>query len=187
MGMIILKKIKNISLVILLFGVIFLISGCSNSKKLTSNVTGTTTVKETIVDDSFDKDGSGTLSCTTDAVATDGIEVDINYVVDYKNGNILYLRSIQKVISEDELSLDLYEDAFRNIVKNYEGLKYYDVSLERNLDNVIYDIAINYDKIDTDELLSIEGEEDNIIVNGKAKLALWLELASKFGTTCVET
>lgn len=50
----------------------------------------------------------------------------------------------------------------------------------------MYDAIINYDKIDIDKLLEIEGEEDNIIVGNKAKLSLWLELAGKVGTVCEE-
>ena len=34
------------------------------------------------------------------------------------------------------------------------------------------------------QLLDIEGEEDNIIQDGEAKVDLWLELAKKFGTKC---
>ena len=35
-----------------------------------------------------------------------------------------------------------------------------------------------------EKLLEIEGEEDNIIENGKAKVEKWLTLAKKFGTEC---
>ena len=44
----------------------------------------------------------------------------------------------------------------------------------------------NLEKIDKTKLLQIEGDEDNIIEDGKAKLSLWLEMASKFGVTCKE-
>ena len=39
-------------------------------------------------------------------------------------------------------------------------------------------------KIDTDKLLEIEGEEDNIIKDGKVKLDDWLDFAEQFGTKC---
>ena len=38
--------------------------------------------------------------------------------------------------------------------------------------------------LDIDTLLAIEGEEDNIIEDGKAKVDKWLTLAKKFGTKC---
>ena len=56
--------------------------------------------------------------------------------------------------------------------------------MDRGDTTVISDITINYEKIDVEKLLEIEGEEDNIIENGKAKVEKWLTLAKKFGTEC---
>ena len=181
------RKLKKISLIILFLSFMFILTGCdAGTEENTTSVNGTTTIKETIVDDDFDEKGTGVLNCITDAIAADGIEVDISYVVQYKRGNILELRSVQRIISNDQDSLDTYEDAFKKIANNYNGLKYYDISLIRDSNTVTYDVVINYDKIDTDALLDIEGAEDNIIKSGKAKLSLWLDLASKVGTTCEE-
>ena len=181
--------LKKISLFLIVFCLILVSTGCSEEKKTESSdtdVTGTTTVKQTIVDDSFDKNGTGMLKCNTKAEAGDGIDVDLNYSVKYKNGNILELISIQKVTSDNQDSLDLYENAYKNIAKNYNGLNYYDKNIVRDSNSVTYTITINYDKIDLKELLAIEGAEDNIVKSGKAKLSLWLELAGKMGTTCEE-
>ena len=60
------------------------------------------------------------------------------------------------------------------------------IELNANSNSVTYTIYIDYDKIDVDGLLSIEGAEDNIIKRGKAKLSLWLDLAGKMGTLCEE-
>ena len=65
-------------------------------------------------------------------------------------------------------------------------MKYYDTNIVRDSNSVTYTIYIDYDKIDVDGLLSIEGAEDNIIKRGKAKLSLWLDLAGKMGTLCEE-
>ena len=50
--------------------------------------------------------------------------------------------------------------------------------------SVTSDTVINYGKIDTDKLLAIEGEEDNVIKDGKVKLDDWLDFAEQFGTKC---
>ena len=183
------KLIKKISLFLIIFCLVLVSTGCSEEKKKESSstdVTGTTTVKETIVDDDFDKNGTGMLKCKTKAEAGEGIDVDLNYTIKYKKGNILELVSVQKVASDSSDNLDIYENAYVSISKNYDGLKYYDTNIVRDSNSVTYTITINYDKIDVKNLLAIEGEEDNIIKNGKAKLSLWLELASKMGTTCEE-
>ena len=183
------KLIKKISLFLIIFCLIVISTGCSEEKKegnSSTDITGTTTVKETIVDDDFDKNGTGMLKCITKAEAGEGIDVDLNYTIKYKRGNILELISVQKVSSDNNDSLDVYENAYKNISKSYDGLEYYDTKIVRNGNSVTYTITINYDKIDVSELLAIEGEEDNIIKSGKAKLSLWLELAGKMGTTCEE-
>ena len=178
-------KINKIFMILVLSSLLIFISGCGKEKNVRTESSNDTT-KVTIVEDNFDKNGSGTLKCTTEAYAQDGVDVDLSYTVIYENGNILSLHSISKITSSDSKVLDDYEKAYRNISNNYVGLKYYDTKLVKDSNTVTYETIINYDKINTDKLLDIEGEEDNVIVNGKAKLSLWLELASKFGTTCRE-
>ena len=94
------------------------------------------------------------------------------------------MRSISRVTSKDNSKLDTYENSYKAIAANYKNLAEYKTSVIRDSNSVTYDTTINYDKIDTEKLLEIEGEEDNIIVNGKAKLALWLELAPNVGVVC---
>jgi uncharacterized lipoprotein YehR (DUF1307 family) len=122
--------------------------------------------------------------CTRDASAGTGIDVSLNYYLYYTGENINILYSEEKIISSDSSSLDEYETAYNNIKVNYNGLEYYDQEVIRGDTTVTNKITINYDKIDTDKLLSIEGEEDNIISDGKAKVDKWITLAKKFGTTC---
>ena len=50
--------------------------------------------------------------------------------------------------------------------------------------SIISDTIINYAKIDIKKLLEIEGEEDNVVKDGKVKLADWLSFAEKYGVTC---
>lgn len=180
-------KINRMIFLVLIFVCTFFLGGCSEvEKELNNDITGTTNVKETIVPDDFDNNGTGMLKCSTEAYAEEGMDVELKYTVKYKSGNILELVSVQKVITEKQDSLSVYEDAYKNIADNYVGLDYYDTSIIRDGNSVSYTAVINYEKININKLLNIEGEEDNIIKNGKAKLSLWLDLASKVGTVCEE-
>ena len=136
--------------------------------------------------DVIDSSGSGKLFCTREAFASEGIDVELTYELTYKNGYVMLLHANEKVMSDDKDSLDEYEKAYRNIAKNYEGLKYYDITITRSDNTVVNDTVINYEKIDTDKLLDIEGEEDNVIVDGKVKLTTWVSFAEKFGASCKE-
>lgn len=170
---------KKISFLIVLISCFF-ITGCGN-EDLEEKVP---VANKSSILDSIDEAGSGKLKCSREAFASEGIDVELTNEIEYENGYIMILHSIDKVISDNKESLDQYEDAYKKIAKNYEGLKYYDVTITRNSNSVTNDVVINYGKIDTKKLLDIEGEEDNVIVDGKVALETWVGFAEKFGTVC---
>lgn len=166
---------KKSSLILILVFLI-LVTGCFHKKPSTDIIKSN--------DDLNNKTGS--ITCSRKANVDEGITPTFKYNISYKDNNILVLHSIEKITSNDTNYLDQYEEAYKNINKHYKNLKYYDSKVLRTNDSVTRDTTINYEKINTDKLLSIEGEEDNIIVNGKAKLNKWLSFAKKFGTICYE-
>ena len=170
---------KKISFLIVLISCFF-ITGCGN-EDLEEKVP---VANKSSILDKIDEAGSGKLKCSREAFASEGIDVELTNEIEYENGYIMILHSIDKVISDNKESLDQYEDAYKKIAKNYEGLKYYDVTITRNSNSVTNDVVINYGKIDTKKLLDIEGEEDNVIVDGKVALETWVGFAEKFGTVC---
>lgn len=170
---------KVISLLIVLVSCFF-ITGCGN-EEVTEK---TPVVNKNSILNSIDKAGSGKLKCSREAFANEGIDVELTNEIEYENGYIMILHSIDKVISDNKESLDQYEKAYRSIAKNYEGLKYYDITITRDSNSVTNDVVINYGKIDTKKLLDIEGEEDNVIVDGKVALETWVGFAEQFGTVC---
>ena len=181
------EKIKVIKL-LFIFMVAFFIVGCSDDKKKDSTAEFSSN-QEDITDSSknrieTDTENMKKLSCTRDADAGAGIDVNLSYEVYYQGEYIQSLYSKEQVISDDQDVLDEYENAYRSIDKNYEGLKYYDTSIVRTEDSVTDETVINYGKIDIDKLLEIEGEEDNVIKDGKVKLDDWLEFTEPFGMKC---
>ena len=127
--------------------------------------------------------GKGELNCSREGSIEDG-EVVLKYNLTYKNGNIIKLTSIEEVISDDQNILTEYENAYKNIFKVYDNLEHFENTITRTKTSVTSKTVIDYDKINIGKLLEIEGEENNIIENNKAKVEKWMELAKKFGTTC---
>lgn len=188
-----LKEMGRLSKLLLICLISLLIfTGCESGEDKSNNVVNNgVNVEENSDEGNIEstKDLSskkGELSCTREATAGDGITPMFNYYIKYKNGNILELHAIEMVVSSNQENLDIYEEAYENINKNYKGLKYYDTKVVRDNNSVTRDTVINYDKIDINALLDLEGEKDNIIKDGKAKLDIWLDFAGRFGTTCVE-
>ena len=127
---------------------------------------------------------SGVIQCKRTG-SIDGASSQMFYELYYDGEYLNILHSSEQVISSDEKLLDVYEDAYKNIYKAYDGLKYYDAKVIRDKDSVVTDVTINYEKIDIDTLLDIEGQEDNVIdKDGKVRLNTWLRIAEKFGVEC---
>jgi len=153
-------KMKRISSILVLLVVVFLVSGCNVfSKKVHEHCTRTGTI---------DENSSVTLS------------YDIYYTKDRLN----QLEALEQVTSNDQEVLDKYEDAYKRIHENYKGIDGYDTSLERDENSVSSYMEIDYDEVDTSKIIEIEGEKDNIFVNGVAKVDKWKKLATQFGTSC---
>ena len=125
----------------------------------------------------------GVKKCTRTGTVTNG-STEMNYEVYYKGEYVVLLHSTEKIISDSSSVLDTYEEAYKSIFKQYEGLEYYDNKITRSSNSVTNEITINYEKIDMGKLLDIEGEEDNVIENGKVKLDTWLSFAKKYEVTC---
>lgn len=125
----------------------------------------------------------GVKKCTRTGTVTNG-STEMNYEVYYKGEYVVLLHSTEKIISDSSSVLDTYEEAYKSIFKQYEGLEYYDNKITRSSNSVTNEITINYEKIDMGKLLDIEGEENNVIENGKVKLDTWLSFAKKYGVTC---
>lgn len=167
---------KKNKIVILLIAAILLLSACeSTEKKEIETPEGN---KIIISNETKHK------HCTRKGSIGDAGEVKLNYDIYYTGEILNSLRSEEQIISNSKETLDKYEEAYRKIHVNYEGLDHYDTSVVRTDTTVTSIMVINYDMIDIEKILAIEGEENNIIENGKAKVQKWLDLAKKFGTEC---
>ena len=162
------KKIA-IGFVVVILG-LFIISGCDSSDLLSK----------------YDTSKYNLLTCSIDAEDENVDNIDISYRVYYDdkdNVQILYSDTVVEAANVKEL--DEYEKSYRNIYKAYDNLKYYDYHIKRENGKIEVVALIDYGNIDINELISIEGSEDNVLpVNGKIRLKDWKAHAEKYGATC---
>lgn len=163
---------KKSRIIICLLVLSLIVGGCGSNNKVISN--GKTVDTSKMVHE----------HCVRGATAGEGIDVSLSYDLYYTGDILNIVSSEEKVISTNQDSLTLYEDAYRKINENYVGIEYYDMDLTRGDDYVSSVVTINYDKVDIPLLISIEGEENNVFENGQAKVSKWKELADKVGTKC---
>ena len=180
------KKIGKIALLLI---AILLLAGCGKENETTTKNIQEKKTSEPSINNKTEvpesqTEGMSKLTCTREADAGSDIDVNLDYEVYYQGEYIQILHSTEQVVTDNQETLDEYENAYKGIYKNYEDLKYYDNTVKRTDNSVTSDTVINYGKIDIDKLLDIEGEEDNVIKNGKVKLDDWLEFTEKFGMKC---
>ena len=164
---------KKISIIICLLLISVILCGCEEKKKekviINNKVVNTATMEH--------------KHCTREGSATDA-DVVLEYDIYYTDDVLNLLIAKEKVISASDEVLTTYENAYNSINANYTGLTNFDVSVVRGDTSVTSITSINYDEVDVDRLLEIEGEEDNIFENKVPKVDKWLEFAKKFGTKC---
>lgn len=164
---------KNKTIFIIFILTLLVLTGCSKNKVVVNGEKVTTK-------------NMSHKHCTRSAASEDNMTTELEYDIYYTNDILNILESTEKIVSDSSSILDEYESAYKNINQYYDNLKYYDTNVERTNNSVLRRTTINYDKIDIDKLISIEGADDNIIEEGKAKVQLWLDLAKKFGAKCEE-
>ncbi len=186
-------KKRNLSKLFLVLLTVVLLTGCN--EKETENINQSVPAKEdTIIESSAgtekieipaeDIEGLQKITCSREATGEDDSDVELNYELYVDGDYIQILHSMEEIITDDQDILDEYENAYKGIYEHYKDLEYYDTSVIRTENSVTNDTVINYGKIDTDKLLEIEGEEDNVIKDGKVKLDDWIDFAEQFGTEC---
>lgn len=161
---------------IILFIFVLLMCGCSSEEKV-----------EGINNSLYKTDGLSHLSCTKNAeVEDDNTTVSIHYDLYYdKDEYLKILRSEESIKSTNKEILNTYEKAYNDVYSVYKGIKYYDNVVKREDGSVTSITYINYGKVDIDQVMEIEGEEDNVTVtDGKIKLSDWKSFAKRYGTTC---
>lgn len=122
--------------------------------------------------------------CTRGTTKQNDMETNLSYDLYYTGEVLNLLKSEEKIISASDEKLTQYENAYKKIKEKYNGLEYYDFTVTRTDTTVTSSMVINYDKVDIERLLEIEGSEDNIIEDGVAKVDKWITLAKRFGTKC---
>lgn len=162
-------KMKKI-IVFLLASLLFL-AGCEDKEKIV--IDGETVDTKEMVHEHCTRQGT-----------LEGGEVSLNYDIYYTGDKLNLIRSVEKVISASDEILDGYENAYKTLHEHYKNIDNYEAEVIRGDTTVTSTILINYDKIDIQALIDLEGEEDNIFENKEPKVSLWKEFAEKLGTSC---
>lgn len=163
---------------ILLIG-IFILTACSTEDNSQRN-----TINDSTSSENNNQNEIIHEYCTRSGNAGDNATAELTYDIYYVGDVLVKLSSREKVTSNDTKILDTYENAYKKIHSYYKELEYYETNVVRENNSVASIMNIQYDKINIEMLISIEGAEDNIFENNIPKVSKWKEFAKKLGTKC---
>ncbi len=142
---------------------IFLLSGCG-------------TTEET-------KEPSKKMIC--ESKATQGnVKMDLHYEVSYYKENVQKVETKEILTSNSTETLEGYQKTIQNIYKNYDGIDYYNYDIQLEGNTLTSTVSIDYEKVDTNKLLSVDSSTEQLIKNGKVKLEDIKKVYESVGATC---
>ena len=110
------------------------------------------------------------MVCTR-TVNMNNVEMDLRYEVYYEGDNVNKVQSTEKVISDDEATLQTYQDQVESIYSNFDNVEHYNYEVSIEGDTLTSTTDIDYTKIDMDQLLEIDSSVEQLLNdNGKIDL-----------------
>lgn len=126
------------------------------------------------------------INCKIDSVPADSIKVKRTYKIYYKKKLVKRTESEDIITSDDKDLIKKYSTAYQSLANRYQDINDYDFTVKTKKDKVIVRINIDYDKVDVDKILEIEGKDDNIFTGKKVYLDKLLKWTEEHGITCEE-
>lgn len=124
------------------------------------------------------------FECSRKATVSSNVKTDLQYKVFYKNDYVTKVESVEKIISDDEDTLDTYKSTVEAFYEPYTKIKYYDVDVSIKGDTLTSKATIDYEKIDTDKLIEIDSANGSIINDGKVKVSDIKKMYAQVGAKC---
>lgn len=124
------------------------------------------------------------MVCTR-TVNMNNVQMDLRYEVYYEGDNVNKVQSTEKVISDDEATLQTYQDQVESIYSNFDNVEHYNYEVSIEGDTLTSTTDIDYTKIDMDQLLEIDSSVEQLLNdNGKIDLDNITKVYEQAGATC---
>ena len=112
------------------------------------------------------------------------IKMNLSYNVTYKGDYVTKVESTEEVTTNDEETLEMYKTQIESATSSFKDIEYYDHEVAIKGDTLTSKITIDYEKIDTDELIEIDSSMKQLIKDGKVSVEDIESLYNQLGITC---
>ena len=110
--------------------------------------------------------------------------MSLNYEVDYKGNYVTKVKSVEIVKSDDSEYLNTLKEQTENIYSAYNNIENYNYKTEINGNTFTSTVDIDYEKIDTEKLISIDSSNSQLIKNVKIDINDIKNIYESIGATC---
>lgn len=105
---------------------------------------------------------------------------DIYYDGEYVMNTV----SHDKIEASNNAILNKYEKQFEDVKKQYDGIKYYDVTISNNGGMLDAVTKVDYTKVDTNKIIKITNNNDLFEKDGKLKVSKLIKSYEDQGLEC---
>jgi len=126
---------------------------------------------------------SGMLYCI-DNRNVDDIEIKSEYKIYYEDMYVTKLITFEEINCDDDEVLLEYRNILKDNYSLYNDIKYYDNNVRLKNNTLVSVTEINYKKIDTNKLISVDSSNRSLIKNGKIYIKDIYEIYKKQGAKC---
>lgn len=150
---------KKLFAFISLIACIFLLAGCSGQEQ------------------------TKTMTCDK-TMNQNNTEMDFHYAVTYSGEYVKTVETKEIMKSSNSATLEGYKEAIEKVYKNFDNIDHYDYNVTIEGDTLTSTVSIDYEKVDTDKLISIDKSVNQLIKDGKVKLSDIKSVYESIGATC---
>ena len=156
------ERMKKKLLGILVIAMMVVLTGCSSNKEETTKI----------------------LTCTIDQEVQAGISIDSTYKVTYKGDYVNLVETTEKIISDNSEYLEQVKTLTEQTYSQFDEVEHYNYKVEIKDGVLISTTKIDYEKMNTDDLIEVNPEIGSILDNGKLKVKDIKDIYEQLGATC---
>lgn len=124
------------------------------------------------------------LVCTKKQEIDTRTTLESSYRVSSKDGYVTKLDTVEVIISNSKEVLKTYQENLENVYRDYRGIKHYSNKIRIEDNKLISTTKVDYDKIDTEQLIKIDRNNASAIENGKVKVSVLKEAYEQLEAVC---
>lgn len=129
-------------------------------------------------------DSTKILTCTLDQEVQTGTNISSTYKVTYKGDYVNLVETTEKITSDNSEYLQLVKKITEQTYAQFDDVKHYDYKVEVKDDTLTSTTKINYEKMNTDDLIEVNPDIESILDDGKLKLADIKKVYEQLGAEC---